>query len=785
MKEIRERERRIATGKGRFIEDVELPNMAYCIFIGSPYAHAKIKNIDSSKALKTPGVLTVITGKELVYLTEPLPAISDLRAAGWNWRIPKIYPLAFDKVRFHGEPVAAVVAEHPYIAHEAADLIEIDYEPLPAVTDVNEAMRTGSPLLYEEWGDNIQAYKELDLGDVDAAFKEADRILDVSWREGRASGFPIEARGCITWYDKMTEELTTWGSYQSPFRSQQYLSHILRIPPTRVKVIAVDIGGAFGNKIHSWKHSVVGLAAILSGRPVKWVESKREFIASGPHQRDVKWEGKVAIKNDGRVLGIKAKYIQDLGVDVSCRGYAGPSLIAACFSVPNAYRLKGLMIEAYGVVTNKSFYGAYRGYGKDKGIKFMERIIDLVAKECDIIPEEVRLRNFIQPNEFPYKHISGYVYDSGDYPAVLKKSLKLAEIDLWRSRQEELQKQGKYVGIGMAFVVEPAGVATANAASGLVQARIRLMPDGMVEVYSDRTEIGQGAEASHRIVTSDILGVKMDDVVVKPVTSDMVGMGPVSSRGSVYSLSAVAVAAKQLRAKLKKLASAFLKEDTENIMFGDGLIYSTTYPERKLTYRELAKRVYFLPGPRGLPRELQLEHDFLPDVTTTWFSPNTSQNPTSTYTTFCCEADIAVVEVDIETGITKILKYVHVHDAGKIISKDIVEGQIHGGVVQGIGEALLEELVYSENKELLSTSYTDYLLPTALDSPDIVIGHLETLSPFTELGTKGMGEAPIIGGKAVIISAIEDALSPLKIRITESPATSERVRRWVLEAQRS
>lgn len=780
---MKQRERRLVSGEGFYVDDIELPNMAHCTFVGSPYAHAKIKSIDVSKALRVDGVLAIITGKEVVKSMEPLPATSDYGAIGWHWRIPKVYPLAVDRVRYHGEPVAVIIAEHPHIALDAADLIDIEYELLPPVTDASEAMQPGSPLVYEEWEDNIQVHIEFNLGDIDAAFEEAERILKVSWHENRVSGFPIESRGCIASYDRMTGMLNMWSSTQAPFLGQQYISRVLRLPTSKVRIVAADVGGGFGNKLNWWKDSVVGLGSIVTGRPVKWVESKREFFLTGPHNRDVTWDGEVAVKSDGTILGVKAKFVVDLGVEGTNRGSAAMGIIPACSSVPNAYRLKGLKIDAYGVVTNKSTYGAYRGYGKDKGAKFMERIIQVMSRELDIEPEQIRFKNFIQPHEFPYKHISGYVYDSGDYPAVLRKALELGEVNLWRKRQREARKQGKHIGIGITFVVEPAGVAAPHAIySGLTQARVNITSDGLVEVDNDQTEIGQGSDITRAKVVANILGVKIDDIEVKRGTSDMPG-GVYSSRGAVYPTGALIRATRELRARAIKLAGHFLHEEPAHINITDGVFHSTKDPNKRMTLKELADSTYFHPGPRGLPQDMQAKHEILLDVSASWFSPNTTQNPTSTYTTYCSAADIAVVEVDVATGGVKILKYAHVHDAGTLLDKDVVEGQIFGGIVQGIGEALSEELVYNNNGELLSDSYADYVMPTAQDSPDIVIGHVETPSPFTELGQKGMGESPIIGSKAVIINAIEDALSPFKIRLAESPATRERVRRWILEAQ--
>lgn len=777
------RERRLLSGKGFYVDDIELPNMAHLIFVGSPNAHARIKSVDVSQALGLNGVLAIITGKEVVELMDPLPASSEYAAIGWHWRIPKVYPIAADRVTFQGEPVAAVIAESLLVATDAAELINVDYEPLPPVVVAGEAMRPGSPLIYDEWGDNTQIHFEYNFGDVDSAFREADRVLKVSWHENRVSAFPIEARGCLASYEKITGMLNMWSSTQSPFLAREVVSRTLRLPTNQVRVVAADVGGAFGNKLNWWKDTVVGLASILTGRPVKWVESKREFILTGAHNRDVTWDSEVAIKDDGSILGIKAKLVKDLGAEGTNRGSGAMGMIPACCAILNAYKLKGLKTDAYGIVTNKAPYCAYRGYGKDKGIKLMEKIVEAVSRELNIAPEQIRLRNFIQPYEFPYKQISGYMLDSGDYPAVLEKALKLGEVDLWREKQRQARQEGKYIGVGMAFSVEPAGVSAPYCIyGGLTQARVKITSDGIVEAESDQTEIGQGSDITRAKVVASILGAKIDDVQVKRDSSDMPG-GVYSSRGAVYPTSALARAAKELKTRMVKIAAHFLNEEPTNIEVKDSVFYSTKDSAKKMTLKELADQTYFHPGPRKLPQDMQAKDEVLLDITKTWFSPNTTQNPTSTYTTYCSSADVAVVDIDVETGVVSILKYVHVHDAGTILDQDVVDGQIRGGVLQGIGEALAEDLVYNKNGELLSNSYADYLMPTAPDAPDIILGHVVTPSPFTELGQKGMGEAPIIGSKAAIIHAIEDALSPFKIEVTESPATREKVRKWILESK--
>jgi len=781
---MKDRDTRLVSGKGQFVEDMELNDMAHLAFVGSSHAHAKIVHIDAAKALAMSGVITVITGKEILEHTNPLPIQADLKIPGGIWRLAKVYAMATDRARWFGEPVAAVIAEDERTAIKAADLVEVEYEVLPYVLDVKEAMKPDAPLLYEEWGDNKQVHLKFDFGDVNAAFKEADQTIKLIYSEGRASAFPLEGRAFLAQWEKNTEFLTVWGTFQTPFMARHNIAETLGLPEVKVKTIAADIGGAFGNKIHTYKENVVALASMLTGRPVKYIESQREWFVTGPHQRDVSWEGEIAFKKDGQVLGLKATVTHDLGVESTNKGIAATSIFPACCAVANAYHWKGMHIEGYGIVTNKSFYCAYRGYGKDKGIKFIESALDQVAKKLNMKPEEIRFKNFIQPDEFPYKQINNYTYDSGDYPAVLTKAVKMADLNGWREKQKELLVQGRHIGIGMAFTVEPAGVAIPNCQmGGITQARVKMLYDGTFEVYSDRTEIGQGSEKSHAIIVSDIIGCNIADIYVAPVTSDWIGQGPLSSRGAVYCASAVAKAAKILKEKLLRYASIYFEEAPEDIDTGDGKIFLRNDPEKSFTFKEMAHKVHVFPGPRGMGEEILKAHDHLPDVTTSWYSNITAETG-STYTTFCASADIEVVEVDLDTGITKILEHTHVHDAGKVISKQIVDGQIHGGIVQGIGEALTEELVYDENGILLNCSHADYLMPTALDAPDIKIGHLETPSPFTETGSKGMGEAPIIGGKAVVLSAIEDALSPFNVRVNESPVTREKLRNWILEAQK-
>ncbi|GAB6145448.1 xanthine dehydrogenase family protein molybdopterin-binding subunit [Desulfocicer niacini] len=778
------RETRLISGKGQYADDLDFPGMAHLVFVGSPHGHAVIKRLAVDKALKVPGVLTVITGEEIVKHTNPLPVQANFKSKGWTWKLAHVYAMPKDKVRWYGEPVAAVVAEDEKTARKAADLVEVEYEPLAVAGNALEALEPDAPKLYDDWEDNKQVHLKFDFGDPEAAFKEADQVMHIKTREGRVTGLPIEGRGCVAHYNLKRDTLEMWGSFQTPYLSRHNIAATLGMPEVKVKINAVDIGGAFGLKIHAWKENVVALASKLTGRHVKWFEPQKDFIVTGPHQRDVFWEGDVAFNNDGTLLGVKATVTHDLGVESTNKGIAALSIFPACSAVPNMYHWKGMHVEGVGTVTNKSFYCAYRGYGKDKGIKFIEHALNQIARKLGMTPEAIRLKNYIQPDEFPYHQINSYVYDSGDYPGTLKKALDMADVDGFRAKKEQYLKEGKHIGIGVISAIEPAGVAVPNCQmGGITQARVQITADGTIEVHSDRTEIGQGSEASHAIIVSNILGCNREDVLVKPVTSDYIGQGPLSSRGAVYPASAVAKAAKIIKKKVCQCAAAFLKTDEESLILEGGMIYSSNNPVEKLTYKQLAEKAYFFPGPRGLPPEILKNHDHLLDVTTTWYSPTTPESGSS-YTSFCTSADVAVVEVDIDTGATKIIKYAHVHDAGTIIDKQIVDGQIHGGIVQGIGEALSERLDYNDKGQLMTSSFSTYLIPTAVEAPDIEVAHLETPSPFTETGSKGMGEAPIIGSKAVILAAIEDALTPFNIEVNESPATPERVRSWIVAARK-
>ena len=567
------REIRLISGKGQFADDLDFPGMAHLVFVGSPHAHAEIVSLNIEKALSIPRVLTVITGEDMVAHTHPLPVQANFKSKGWTWRLANVYAIPKDKVRWYGEPVAAIVAEDEVAARKAAECIEVEYKVLDVTGNALEALAPDAPKLYDDWEDNKQVHLIFDFGDPEAAFAEADQVMHIKTREGRVTGLPIEGRGCVACYDQKMDTLEMWGSFQTPYLSRHNIAATLGMPEVKVKINSVDIGGAFGLKIHAWKENVVALASKLTGRYVKWFEPQKDFIVTGPHQRDVFWEGDVAFKNDGTLLGVKATVTHDLGVESTNKGIAALSIFPACSAVPNMYHWKGMHIEGVGAVTNKSFYCAYRGYGKDKGIKFIEHALNQVARKLNMTPEAIRLKNYIQPEEFPYYQINKYVYDSGDYPGTLNKALEMADVAKYRAEKQnrlkiqnecvkekdgvaggqqsktkkeglkgaqgtkiKIRKEGHYLGIGVVSAIEPAGVAVPNCQmGGITQARVQVTADGSIEVHSDRTEIGQGSEVSHAIIVSDILGCKQEDVLVKRVTSDYIGQGASLQQGGSLS----------------------------------------------------------------------------------------------------------------------------------------------------------------------------------------------------------------------------------------------------------
>lgn len=769
------------TGKATYINDLNLPGMLHLAYLGSPYAHARIISLDFREALKLKGVRMVLTGEDCVKHLNPLPVtVGDYSQPpyNWHWRTVKAYPLAVGKVRYVGEPVAAVVAEDPYTAEDALDLINVEYEPLPVVTNVEEALKKDAPLLYEEWGDNIQAHTLIKGGDIDQAFREADRIVKFRTRTARQSGFPLETRGCLSVYDSKTETLTHYNNTQSPIMARYYLAKTLGIPENKIRVIATDIGGGFGNKINWSKEVIPALASKLTGRPVKWFEKRTENFLTQPHARDNIWEAELAVKNDGTIIGYKAKLIVDLGVEGTNRaGGAIAPLVGASNSAGPLKHLKGAQVEVFTVVTNKAFYTPYRGMGREMSIRFYGRAFYAVSRELKIPVEKIIERNVLRKEDYPFRTILGSYYDSGDFQLLLDKAIK-KYVEL-QGKKRELISKGKLAGVGITPWVEPAGASVWGIyGAGIETARVSISLEGKVTVYTSITDIGQGTESTMAQIVADILGVKIDDIVVVEGDSEIMGGGAWADRGSVYGASAVAKASKILRERVLKTVAHVWDAKPEDLDIKDSEVYKKDEPSKRISIYEVAKRVYYWPGAKFvMPQDLLEKGETTLDVAVSWFSPLTAKHHGAVYTTHATGIDVALVEIDPETCFVKVVDYYVVHDVGTIINPAVVEGQLIGGIAQGIGEALYEELVYDENGQLLNPTYGTYYVPTSTQMPNIEIDHIENPSPYTELGTKGVGEGGIISAPATIMAAIEDALSQYGVVIEDIPITPDRLRR--------
>ena len=771
----RKQDTRLLTGHGHYVDDIQMPGMLYCAVLRSPHAHARIRSIDTSRAKAIPGVVEVLTGREAAEFSRPIAPTINIAM-----RLNESYALVVDKVRYQGEPVAAVAATDRYIAEDALEAIDVDYEVLPAVTTMDAALAPDAPLIYEDWDNNIELAWEMKVGDLDAALAEADVVVEERLHHHRYTGTPIEGRGVVAAYDPISGEMTVNISTQAPHQSRTLLAETLGIPEQKIRVLARDVGGGFGNKLQVDAEIIPCLLSMRTGRPVKWIETRSENLMSCVHSRDYVWDLKAGFTSDGRITALQAKLVGDAGCDGTNRSSGVGALLVGAFYLQGAYHVPVYHVEVTGVVTNKAPYGAYRGYGKDIACDGIERFMDLAARRLGIPSDELRRRNFIQPDEFPFTAITGPVYDSGDFPELLRMAQEALDFANFAQRQEAARREGRYLGIGFAVMLEPSGGAVPNCIfNGYEPAIVRVTPEGGVLLLTGMQDIGQGVETTLAQVVADELGVRPDDVRVIFGDTDTVpyGLGPWSSRGASYGASSAVLAARKVKEKILNVASGFLEVPVADLELRDGGVQVTGVPEKRLTLAEIGRSVYMWPGPYVTVPEGE-EPNL--EATAYWMSPIVRWIPDeagtlSIYTTHPTGCFGAIVEVDIETGQVRVDQMVVAHDCGTLINPVVVEGQVSGGVVQGIGGVLWEELSYDENGNLANKGFRDYLVPSAADVPSIEVLHLVSPSPFTPLGTKGMGEGGAIGAPAAITNAVQDALSPYGVTIRELPIRPDRL----------
>jgi carbon-monoxide dehydrogenase large subunit len=757
---------RLLTGRGKYVDDLSLPRMVHVAFVRSPHAHARIARLNVEPARQAPGVVAVMTGEEVARLCKPYRGIL-LHYQGM--KTGAMLPLALDRVRYVGEPVVAIAAASRAEAEDAAERVVVEYDPLPAVLTPEQALAPGVEPIHRELGDNIIYETRLTAGDVEAAFAGAPRIYRRAFTTGRHTGVPIEPRGLVAEFEPSTGALTVWISSQVPHMMQAVLADLFALAEHRVRVIAPDVGGSFGIKIHIYQDDMAACAlALRLGRPVKWVADRRESFLSDIHARDQRIEVEVAATPDGILLAMRAGITAPVG---PYSAFPRSSVVEGgqvLRLLPGPYRLRHYHATLRVVAQNKGITSQYRAVGHPIAAAVTEAMLDMIARDLSIDPAELRRRNLIGPTEMPYTSATGNVYDSGSYPAALERLLQAAGYAALREEQRRARAAGRCVGIGLACFLELTGPGAqfygvgGAPISGQEGTTLRLEPSGAVTALVGVTNQGQGMQTAMAQIIADELTVPLESVSVISGDTAMVpyGGGTWASRGMPIGGAATIRAADLLGERIRRVAAALLEAAPADIVIGDGGAAVRGSPDRHLTFRELARAVHFRSN------ELNGEEPSL-EVTAHFTNP--------VPWTFTHGAHLAVVEVDAETGAVRVLRYVAVDDCGRVVNPALVEGQVAGGIAQGLGGALSECCVYDEAGQLLTTTLMDYAVPTAADMPALEVHHLETPAPSIPGGFKGAGEAGTTGAPAALLNAVNDALAPRGVVLSEQPITSERV----------
>jgi carbon-monoxide dehydrogenase large subunit len=769
---------RFIQGKGNYVANIELPNMVHLAVKRSPYGHAKIKKINAKKAEALKGVVAVFTGRDLV------DGGCGSLPCGFNVpdiKVPNHYPLAVDKVRHVGDGVAVVAAEDRYIAQDAVELIRVDYEPLPAVTDPRLAMEKGAPRVHDDVPDNLSF--TWTLGDKDAcerAFADADHVTELELINQRLIPNAVEPRAVAAQWNASGEDMTVWATTQNPHPLRLLLSAFtLGIPEQKLRVISPDVGGGFGSKIPHYPEDVITpWVARELNRPAKWVSTRSESYVSDAQGRDHVTSCKMALTNDGIIIGIRVSTWASLGAYVSTFG----PLIPTALYLPllsGLYKVKGLWGEVWGTFTNTVPTDAYRGAGRPEMSFLIERLVDVAARDLGMDPLELRRKNLIPADELPYQTPVAFLYDSGNYQKLFDQIVKLSDYHGMRKDQEKARKKGRLIGIGVTGCIEASGPAPSQvagslgAAVGLWEAgSVRVHPTGKVTAFTGSQAHGQGHETTFAQVVADELGINYDDVEVVHGDTGRVpfGMGTYGSRSAAVGGSALVRSAEKVRAKVIKIAAHLLEAADEDMVYdrATGKVYVKGSPDRAKEFGELAFAAYTA---HNLPDGMEPGLEEL-----SFYDPANFTFPNS--------AHVAQVEIDVDTGEVTIQRYCAVDDVGNVINPTIVEGQIQGGIVQGVGQALWEQGVYDEDGQLLTGSLLEYAVPRAEAFPELEIARIETPSPHNPLGVKGAGEMGTIAGTVTMVNAVMDALAPLGIQHIDMPLTPERLWRAIESARK-
>ena len=743
---------KLITGQDPYVADVPIRNALYMAVARSPLAHARIRSINTEAAKKLPGVAAVVTGADvnaeigIIHTEVAREVFDEMNRQGR-------YVLAEGRVRYVGEPVAVVVAENPRLAADAVDAIVVDYDPLPVVTDPEAALRPGSPLLYEESGSNVALRKKLGKGDVDQAFAGAAVVVEARLVNQRLLSIALEPRATSASWDEANRQMTVWASTQVPHGLRENIAQFLKIPREQVRLLTARVGGGFGAKTLPYSEDLlVPWLARRLGRPVRWSATRREDIQATAHGRDMIAEIRLAADRNGRMLALDARIIGNLGY---CLFGVGPLLPLLCSQMlAGCYDIQTVRAEVVGVFTNTMGVAAYRGAGRPEAAYFIERMVDLLAARLKMDPAEVRKKNFIAPSAFPYMTALGLPYDSGDYAKTLDIALERAGYHHLRAEQAQARKAGRLIGIGLASCVEICGFYDDEVSD------VTVGPDGRVTVLTGTASHGQGHETAYAQLVADALHVTPDLVTVIQGDTSRVrgGVGTFGSRsiarGGMHALGN----AQRVREKARRIAAHLLEAGVEDVVDAGSDFQVRGVPNRVVTWNDVAKAAHSGRLPAEFGAGLESREDLK------------GQGPI-----FPFGSHVAVVEVDRETGHVRLLRYVSIDDSGLIVNPLLSGGQVHGGLAQGIGQALWEQAVYDESGQLLSGTLMDYAIPKADDLITFENDHTVTLSPRTSLGVKGIGESATIGSTPAIANAVLDALAPLGVEQIDLPFTPDKI----------
>lgn len=756
-------------GKGRFTDDIPVAGMLHAAFVRSPYARARVRCVDHSRARQAPGVHLALSAADLPERLRLRRIPLDVPSAFIRQPITQT-PLAVDEVCFCGEAVAVVIADNKHLAEDAAAAVVVDYEPLEPVVDPSAALRPDGPTAHVGISDNIAAKFHLSYGDADMAFSTASRTLSAEFHVHRGAGSPLETRAVLATYDDVSNEFTIWSATQAPHGVKRAVVEYFELSDRQVRVIAADVGGGFGPKLLTYPEEIViPYCARLLGRPVKWVEDRREHLICTAQERDQTWTVKLALDKSGKILGLSGHLLHDTGAFVPW-GIVMPYIAAT--TLPGPYVVPAFKFDTSVVFTNKVATAPMRGAGRPQAVFAMERLLDMAASEMGIDRAEMRRRNLIPESAMPYKVGLTYrdgqplSYDSGNYPQCQQMALDLAGWESFEDLRRDARKQGRYVGIGLANYVEGTGLGPFEGATARVQrsGRILLRTGAAAQGQGHMTVLAQICADEFNIDVGQI------DVEVGDTASVAVGVGAFASRVMVNAGSAVQDSSRRLAAKVKRIAAAYFGVTEDDVELLDGVAKVSRSQGASISFSEIAGMTSGRPGfclPSGIEPGLEVTKYFPPEQAT-----------------YSNGSHIAIVEADPETGSVKVLRYIVAHDCGKLVNPLLVEGQVQGGVAHGIGNALLEHVRYDEQGNPVTTTLADYLLPQAGDVPEVEIVHMESPSPFNPLGVKGAGEGGTIPATAAIASAVDDALRDFGVSVAQAPMLPETIASLISTAER-